>query len=482
MGVTLRTFVFVSVAMLAVVPVSASDRQLPDGVERVLRAYSMSPDSVSVFVQRIDEKFPVLEWHADEARNPASTIKVLTTWLALDTLGPAYTWPTEAYAAGALSDGRLQGDLVLKGYGDPYLVTERLWLFVRQIMLAGVTDVSGDLVIDDTFFDVATGGRGDFDGQAFRSYNVLPSAFLVNFHAVNFVFRPDATNGGVAVLADPLPENLRIRNELRLKEGGCGGYQNGIAVNIVNSPVFDEIVFSGRYGRRCDQYSMTRSVLSAPDFGYGVFSALWAEAGGQIGGAFRQGSAPDSGEPVASIDSPPLADVITAVNKFSNNVMTRHLFLTLGADRFEPPATLAKARRATSELLDERGLDLPQLVVDNGSGLSRDSRVSARGLGRVLLAARHSQYQAEFESSLALAGLDGTMRRRFRNSDLTGRLRIKTGRLDGVFAMAGYVMSRDGSRYAVAAMQNHPDAHRGPGEEALSALLRWIYLTNPTAD
>ena len=138
-------------------------------------------------------------------------------------------------------------------------------------------------------------------------------------------------------------------------------------------------------------------------------------------------------------------------------------------------ATVDKGREAAIMVLAEVGLDFPELRLDNGAGLSRDTEISARSLGRVLLAANDSLYGAEFVSSLPLSGLDGTLRRRFRNEGLTGRMHLKTGRLDGVFALAGYLRSMSDNEYVVVAIQNYEDAHRGPGEEVQSALLRWIY-------
>lgn len=155
--------------------------------------------------------------------------------------------------------------------------------------------------------------------------------------------------------------------------------------------------------------------------------------------------------------------------------MARHLLLTLGVERFGAPATVDRGRLAAGEILHERGLDFAELRIDNGAGLSRATRISADSLGKLLLAAAASDFRAEFVSSLPLAGMDGTMRGRFRNTELAGRMHIKTGRLDDVFAMAGFVHSRSGRDFVVVAIQNDTDAHRGLGEEAQSALLKWVY-------
>ncbi len=458
-------------------PLFAGATGLPPAVNRILAGHQLSPDSYSAWVQAVDAARPLLAVNADQPRNPASTIKLLTTFLALEELGPVYTWRTEAYLLGDLrTDGVLDGDLLIKGYGDPYLVTERLWLFLRQLRQRGLRDIRGDLVIDNSYFSVpAEGPRGRFDGQPYRVYNVPPDALLINFNAISFLFRPDPQAQRVHVVADPQPANLTIRNELRLADGRCDGFQRGIqfAANYdLDPPV---VAFSGRYGSQCGEYRLSRAVLSAPEYAYGVIRSLWEESGGRLRGQLRIGRAPAAAEPFLMFPSLPLAEIIRRVNKWSNNVMSRQIFLTLGAERFGPPGDPEKARAAVEAALASRGLDFPELRLDNGAGLSRATRISARNLGRVLLAAQRSPFKAEFESSLALAGLDGTLRGRFRNADITGQMHLKTGRLNGVFALAGYVHARSGREYVVVAIQNHPLAHRGPAEEAHSELLRWVF-------
>jgi len=448
---------------------------LPRSVQRILDAHKISADSFSAIVQRVDADEPLLSVYPDTLRNPASTMKLLTTFIALEVLGPAYRWKTEAYLGGNLVNGALAGDLYLKGYGDPYMVMERFWLFLRQMRQHGLTDIDGDLVIDNSFFAMPSVERGAFDGQPLRTYNVVPDAFLVNFQAISFSFNPDPATNRVAIIADPLPVNLEIRNRIELDDGRCGGYQNGIVIDTANRTELDRVTFSGRFGSRCPEYRLSRSLLSAPTFAYGVFRGLWEESGSSLDGKLRVAEVPEGLEPFQVMRSVPLSDVIRSVNKWSNNVMARHLLLTVGVERFGAPATVDKGRRAAMQFLSERGLDFPGLWIDNGAGLSREARISARSMARLLLAADKSIYRAEFVSSLALAGMDGTMRRRFREKNLAGHMHLKTGRLDDVFSMVGYVRSRSGDEYVVVAIQNGTDADRGPGEEAQSALLRWVY-------
>lgn len=453
----------------------AADGDLPAPVTKILSAHGMSTDGFSAFVQDTAKDTPLISVNGDVARNPASTMKLLTTYLALDKLKPNYQWQTEVFLGGPLRDGTLEGDLYVKGYGDPYMVVERYWLFLNQLRQRGLYRIDGDLVIDNTYFDVPQKDLGSFDGQARRSYNVLPDAFLVNMQTVSFLFSPNPIADRIDIIAEPPPANLEIANRLTLSDAGCGGFQRGISVDISAPAEPGRVIFSGKYSRFCGRYRLSRSVLDAPTFAYGVFRNLWEQAGATLSGDLRVEAVPEELEPFHVIESLALGDIVRLVNKWSNNVMARHLLLTLGVERHGPPATVEAGRLAAKEILREQGLDFPELRIDNGAGLSREARISASNLGELLLAANDSDFRAEFVSSLPLSGMDGTMRRRFREAELAGRMHIKTGRLDDVFAMAGFVRSRSGREFVVVAIQNDDDAHRGPGEEAQSALLKWVY-------
>jgi len=465
----MRTSLVVALA-LACAPAQA---ELPAPLQRILDGHSIPPQDVSLWVQAVAAPEPTIAHLADLPRNPASTIKLLTTWVALDELGPTFTWPTEIYYLGDYVDSELRGDLGLKGYGDPYLVTEELWKLLGALRRSGLEDVHGDLIVDDSYFAPLDEDPGAFDGQPHRTYNVTPSALLVNFKAVRFQFLPDQ-RGGVRITADPSPSNLDLDNRLTPIDGPCRGYQAGISFDLADA-TGRSAVFAGRFPRACAPYAFSRSVLQHDTFAYGVYRTLWAELGGRHRGGMRRGVVPEGFEPALTWRSRPLAEIIRSVNKFSNNVMTRQLLYTLGGEAAGAPATPEAGVAAIERYLAEHGLDIDTLVVANGAGLARETRISAKLLADVLLTAARSPLAAEYRASLSLGGLDGTTRGRFNGHAVTGRMHVKTGRLDDVSALAGYVPARTGIDYAVAIMLNSPDAHRGPGEELQEALVRWIY-------
>ncbi len=460
--------------IVAVLPVlGLCDSVLPPAVQSSLNLRKAPDNSLNIYVENIDTGAPILTWNEDVPRNPASVIKLLTTLVALDILGPTYTWKTEVYLLGETDGNVLDGDLLLKGYGDPFLVTERIWQMLREIRQKGISRITGDLLIDDSYFEVPYHDPAEFDREPLRAYNVAPNALLMNFKVVRYHFEPDLTSATVNIRVDPPLENLRIENRLKITQGRCRGYQRGIT--ITPNEAVDHMVMSGQFPSACASYAMDRTALNHNEFAYGLFKSIWKESGGEFSGSFRSVIKPDDIEPFLTFESWPLTDIISKVNKHSNNVMARQLLLTLGAEKFAVPGTEEGGRRVVEDWLKSRQLDSADLKLDNGAGLSRDSRISARILGEVLRYAWQSPFMPEFLSSLSLSGLDGTLARRFRDEPLTGRAHIKTGQLAHVTAIAGYLQSRSGKRYAIVVLQNHTDVHRGPGEEVQAALLRWLY-------
>jgi D-alanyl-D-alanine carboxypeptidase/D-alanyl-D-alanine-endopeptidase (penicillin-binding protein 4) len=360
---------------------------------------------------------------------------------------------------------------MLKGYGDPFLVTERVWQLQRRIRAEGIDEIAGDLLLDDSWFDIGNYNPAAFDRQPLRAYNVAPNALLMNFKVVRYRFEPDGAS--VDVQLDPPLHNLRVDNRLRIRQGYCGGYQRGIAVTM--NAANDTVIFDGRFPSGCERYAMDRTALSHNAFAYGLFSALWRESGGTFDGGWDNVVAEVDAEPLLSFRSRPLAEMVARVNKYSSNVMARQVLYTLSAEVLGPPGTEAGGREVISKWLADKGLDSATLTFENGAGLSREARIAAADMASLLRFAWRQPYMPEFLASMALSGLDGTLRRRFRGSDVVGKAHLKTGSLDHVAAIAGYLQARSGRRFLVVALQNHEDVHRGPGDEVQEALLRWLY-------
>ena len=438
---------------------------LPAPVTEALARAGIPTHKVAVLVQEVDEETPLIRHNVDTPMNPASVMKLVSTYAALDILGPAHTWQTEALAEHAPVNGRLDGPLYLRGSGDPRLALEQFWLFLRQLRARGLNDIQGDLVLDRSEFSLPLHDPEKFDKKALRPYNAGPDALLVNLKSISITLHADPEDARVEAWAETPGVDGLVRNRLTPGLGECGDWRERLKIELDG----ESIVLSGPYPLSCGDQSLHLSPWNA-DFQLGqIFRALWQELGGTLRGQVREGHSPPDARVLAQHQSPALSEIVREINKFSNNVMARQIFLTLDPER---PATPEGARRAIHDWLASKGLDLPGLVLDNGSGLSREERVSAQGLARLLRFAWQSPVMPEFISALPLAGVDGTLRKRLNDPPVAGRAHLKTGYLENVCALAGYALDDKGKRWLIVFLINDPRA--GRGRPAMDALLHWL--------
>jgi D-alanyl-D-alanine carboxypeptidase/D-alanyl-D-alanine-endopeptidase (penicillin-binding protein 4) len=458
-----RSFTAVAAILLGVASLPAA--AVPPTVAAALRSAGVPQSAVGLYVaDPAGEVF--LQHNATAALNPASTMKLVTTAAALELLGPAATWRTEVHLLGRLQNGRLDGDLLLRGGGDPRLTLENLWLLLRDVRARGVRDIMGDLVIDRSAFAIADIDPGAFDGEPTRPYNQGADALLLNFRAVRLTFIPDADLRTVRILAEPPLPELRIANNLALSDGTCDSWPEKAEADIVTMT----LSFNGAFPLSCGEKVKHFSLLPPLDYARALFDHLWRGMGGSFSGRARIGTTPAGSRPFAAFESPTLQEVVRDVNKNSNNVMARQLYLSLSA-RNGSPATPEQSRAAIDAWLESRGLSIPELVMENGAGLSRIERISARGMGRLLGAVWNGPLGPELAASLPLAGVDGTLKRRFASSPAAGRAHLKTGLLNNVRALAGYVHGDSGRTLVVVSIINHANAPNAAA--AQEAVVEW---------
>ncbi|KXU94589.1 D-alanyl-D-alanine carboxypeptidase [Caballeronia megalochromosomata] len=456
---------------------------LPASVMAALARAHVPLSSMSVVVQRVGAPVPLVSVNANEPMLPASTMKLVTTYAGLSMLGPDYRWKTTAYADGELdAQGVLHGNLYIQGTGDPKLVPEELIDLVEQVRKNGITGIDGALVLDKRYFDASTRDLPAFDNDDSAPYNVGPDPLLYAFKSLSFTLTP-SPDGQVAIDVLPQLAQLQIDNELRVTRGACVGSLSAASPSVAQTQGgFVQASFIGDYPLRCGSRTINVAALDHSTFFAGGFLALWKQAGGTFQGTTREGPTPSNARLVGTHRSPVLSDVVRDINKFSNNVMARNLFLTIGAAQLKPPATTAKSAAAIQAFLKRSALPMNGLTLDNGSGLSRDEHITATSLADLLMAANASPVAQVYVESLPIAGVDGTMRNRLTNAGALGNAHIKTGTLRDVRAIAGYVGAANGESYVVVSFINDPRAEAA--RAAHDALLEWVYegARRPGAD
>jgi D-alanyl-D-alanine carboxypeptidase/D-alanyl-D-alanine-endopeptidase (penicillin-binding protein 4) len=454
---------------------AASAQNLPPEIDAALARARIPKDAISLYVIDANPSAaaPLLSHRANVPMNPASVMKLVTSVAALDLLGPAYTWQTQVLIDpagkdglakdGSINDGVLNGNLVIKGGGDPKLVTERLWLLLNRVRSLGISTINGDIVLDSSAFSVppaSSASAAAFDGEPMRPYNASPDALLINYKSVVMTFTANAVAGVANIQYDPPLAGVLMPITTALTSGDCGDYRSALRADFSDPKRFR---FSGSYAKSCGERVWPIAYADPAAFASLAVHRLWESMGGKLTGISRAGQASVQANQLLTFSSPSLAEVIRDMNKYSNNVMAQQLFLTLSLNvANDKPATFEASRAVLASWWKARygtggtygaaaGLDAP--VVENGSGLSRTERITSNALARLLVDAYAAPCMPELIASLPQVGVDGTL---LRSKAVPGSAHLKTGSLSTVAARAGYVDSQKiaGKRYVLVAMVN----------------------------
>lgn len=468
--------------LLAWMPLAQA--QLPEPVLSKMAANNIAPDTISVLVLRGD--VPLISYLADRPMQPASTMKLATTLVALETLGPVFRGRTELRSTAPIIGNTLQGDLFLRGGADADFSTEVLVNMLQALRHQGIERIAGNLVLDRSLFNPARSdiGLAPFDESPEAYYNVIPDALLINKNMVQLDMR--SSGGKLQLAMQPALEKVAVDADMRLVDAECGRWEDGWKLPEA-LPAADgriKVMLHGTFPKNCAKtYSI--NVLDRQDYLGRLFRASWRQLGGRLNGAVVDGVTPPESRILAEHAARALPEIVRDINKPSDNALARTIFMSMGAleadpilgSRPLPPSadtTYTRADAAVRNWLRQRGINDAGLVLENGSGLSRLERISPGQLGGLLQAGLKSDWAPEFLASMPIVAVDGTMRRRLKDSAAAGHARMKTGTLSNVVAIAGYVRDGSGQQCVVVAMINSDQVKDGKGRAVLDTLVDWV--------
>lgn len=443
---------------------------LPLAIEGFIKTSTIPKKDVSIYIKEAGSNGNVLVSHnADTTRTPASVIKVLTTYAAVLQLGFDYRFPTRFYTTGKVRRGVLHGDLIIKGFGDPTLNEKDLKKIVAKLKTKGIQKVTGHLIIDRTYYRVGTKNSSGFDQYTHSPYNAMPDAMMFNERVSTICVTPNKND----VSKKSADQSYKITNKLQRVNKPCRGKYSWPGVKIDQSAVMPNVLLQGKISKHCGPRNICK-VVTKPylTFYYALKDAL-NKNGITVVGNMRLRQVPQNAKLIYTHYSRPLEEIIAKTAKKSNNLYARHLLLTLGAKVYGEPATIEKGRRAVENILKNNGaLSGGTLEIDNGSGLSRTAKLSAKILADMFDHA-YERYGQRWMNTLSIAGVDGTIKRRFRGTVVKNRAWMKTGTVKRVKNIGGYVKSRSGKLYTVVILTH---SNRGAWRASLlqNEIIRWL--------
>ncbi len=424
---------------------------LPQGIEDAIKRSTIPKNDIGIYIKEVGKSGNILSaLNENKSRTPASVIKVLSTYAAILKLGFNYRFPTQFYMRGSLIHGVLQGDLIVKGFGDPTLSSKDLDDIVRNIYTHGIHTIKGNIIIDRSYFKVGTKDSSRFDENPYSPYNAMPDAMMFNERVSTICVTPNQNS----VTKKTVDHSYKVLNKLQTVNKPCRGRYSWPGIKIDKDQVIPVVLLQGKISKRCGKRNICKVVTKPYRSFYYALKEKLKSKGIDVSGTIRLKKVPKSATLLFTHYSQPLEKIISKTAKKSNNLYARHLLLFLGAKQYGAPATLDKGRRAVEYILRSKGaLGFGALKIDNGSGLSRSAKITAKLLADMYDNA-YKRYGKRWMNTLSIAGVDGTIKKRFRGTPVKNRAWMKTGTLKRVKNIGGYVKSKSGKLYAVVILVN----------------------------
>ena len=397
----------------------------------------------------------VYAFHDAQPLHPASVNKLFTSYAALKVLHPSFQFHTQIFAEGALKGGVLKGNLFVKGFGDPNLVSEQLWRLVNDLRRTGLKRVEGNLIVDSSFFGQSGTPETRPSYLRDQAYNSPIGALSFNFNTTSIFVLPGDTVGALPrVYVDPENPYVDVVNQAKTTAEGVN-HLHVSRLKYVPGDAGDTVLLRGTIPVSSPETVYYRNIVNPALYTGHMLTTFLSDRHITILGNVVEGTVPEHAQLLLDFKSRPLTQLVEDMNKFSNNFMADQLFFRVGAEIYSPPASLSKGQQAMIKVLTEAGLAASEFHIEDGSGLTRHTAVSARAITELLWRAHHDvTLGPEFEASLSLAQEDGTARKRFIGAEVAGKLRVKTGTMDGISALAGLCTNQAKETYLFSIVLN----------------------------
>jgi len=451
-----------------------AEKILPKEIELLANQHNIPINSLSIIVQPANSETKLINLNSKVSRTPASVAKLFTAFVAIDHLGPDFHWTTKVFTTDSINDGEVDS-LIFEGGGDPYISIKRLEKMVAELRNLGIKTINKGLIVDQKFFQQRQTSTADFDDDPLRPYNIMHTSFLVNSNKIDFKVKK-YSNNKIVIEPEFLPDGVLFTNDLELGSGSCSDFRDNVNFKQIRMAKYPTDLFihvDGKYPRNCKEFEHDISLTDANHYFLGAFKKLWLESGGSFNGSIREAKSGLLKKPIISFVSPSLKEIIIDGIKESNNLIARNLFLTL--NQSSGNKNHKASRRIMREVLKNNNVTLHyNTFFENGSGLSRKTKMKPETIMSLLKAIRQHPSSDIIIRSLPISGVDGTIENRYKTDLLKKRLKLKTGTLDGVSGLAGFVTGLSGTEYFFVFIHNDIPDHPYKISSFREGLLNWV--------
>jgi len=452
------TFSFILVIWFLPEKISAQKLQSAESafnktIESILVNSCLRKKKFGVKIHSLKRDKTLYSIHSDRLFVPASNIKILTTAMALKKLGPDYRFKTSLYATEPMDGEHLRSDIYIKGFGDPNLVSEQMWLLVNELKNLPLREIRGDIIADESFFDNYRRVKTWNKKWGVEAYNAPLGALSFNFNTVTVHVTPGKKIGDrPIVVVDPDIEFIRVENRARTVSNSK---RSRLIVNRIDRGDHNEVTISGVLSVNHLRETYYLNITKPAYYAARVFKEYLHQAGIKVTGNVRVGAIPNNAYELSSHESMPLSLILRGLNKFSNNFVAEQILKTIGAEIYNPPGTTQNGLRAMQKYMQSLEYKPEEFSILDGSGLSRKNRISPDQIVSVL----QDMYidlrvYPEFISALGVMSRDGNVLKRMNGNKDAERARVKTGTLNSVSALSGYFQSADGEQFAFSILMN----------------------------
>ena len=424
---------------------------LPNDIEEILNKSKVNKENVAILITNSNSGEVIASHNPYKAFTPASVAKLATAYAALLELGKDFRWPTQIFYRGTIKNGILSGDIIIKAYGDPSLSSYNVKEFAKRIAGYGIKKITGNMIIDRSFFQNSQNISSGFDKNFVSQYNSMPDCMMINRHLNSIKISPSAQ--GISVYRANEDKSFKLINNIKAVNSQCKGKNAWPKVRFLKDNDSIAVKLEGSLSKKCRPFSINKVLSPSYKSFYYIFSHFLNQYGVEFKGKLIDKEKPSDAKLFFTHFSRPLSSLIAHTLKKSDNLYARHIFLLLGAKYYGAPATLEKGQMAIKEILGSRDLISNEDIIINGSGLSRKSRLSAISLHKILDDA-YKNYGKEWLQMLSIAGVDGTLKKRFKHSIVKNRAFMKTGTLKRAKNIAGYVYGKSGKLYNTVILYN----------------------------